>query len=245
MIGLRRILWILAAGLLLTGGAVARDKGDMKAVAEGYVRLLLEIGLYEPGYVDAYFGPPGWKPAQDVAEETFPVERLAGRADALIGQLKGIDATRGTDLEKQRRAFLEKQLLAVRAKIDLISGKKLSFDDEAQADSTTLRSRALRRRISPIHSRSSMRPFPVQGDVYSRFNSYRIRFTIRRESLEKVLQAAVATYRRRTAGHVKLPAGERFEMRFVTDKPWGAAVTYKGRGASLVEVNGDVPFLPG
>ena len=78
--------------------------------------------------------------------------------------------------------------------------------------------------------------------MYSRFNGYRVGFTIPRESLEKVLKTAIGEYRRRTAERVPLPAGERFEMRFVADKPWGAAVTYKGKGTSLVEVNADVPF---
>ena len=133
MVGTLRILWIVTAGLSLAVAAAAGDKGDVRGVAEGYVKLVLEVGLYEPEYVDAYFGPPAWKPSPAGKEESFPTERLAGRADALIQQLKGMDAAGGTDPEKQRLTFLKKQLLAVRARIDLISGKKMSFDEEAKA----------------------------------------------------------------------------------------------------------------
>jgi len=42
-----------------SGGARAAD--DMNAVAERYAHLVLALGQHDPDYVDAFYGPPGWK----------------------------------------------------------------------------------------------------------------------------------------------------------------------------------------
>ena len=56
---------ILAALALLVACAtpsssIARDD-PLDTIAEDYVRLSLEIGTHEEGYIDAYHGPPAWK----------------------------------------------------------------------------------------------------------------------------------------------------------------------------------------
>ena len=33
---------------------------QLDPIAEAYVRLSLEIGEHEPGYIDAYYGPEEW-----------------------------------------------------------------------------------------------------------------------------------------------------------------------------------------
>ena len=55
--------WIIGACLLLTAcagvsGDAAGTADSLDAVARDYVALTLEIGEREPGYVDAYYGPP-------------------------------------------------------------------------------------------------------------------------------------------------------------------------------------------
>ncbi len=34
----------------------------MGPLAERYVRLVLAVGQHDPDFVDAYYGPPEWKP---------------------------------------------------------------------------------------------------------------------------------------------------------------------------------------
>ena len=35
----------------------------MNTIAERYVSLVLNIGVYDPDYVDAYYGTEEWKPS--------------------------------------------------------------------------------------------------------------------------------------------------------------------------------------
>ena len=36
----------------------------MDTIAEQYVRLTLAVGEHDPDYVDAYYGPPEWRPGE-------------------------------------------------------------------------------------------------------------------------------------------------------------------------------------
>jgi hypothetical protein len=229
-----------AAGLVLFVSGIGRA-ADVNDVAESYVRLVLEVGLYDADYVDAYFGPAEWKPAETDRQDPFPGERLGTRAVGLMEQLKAVAGQPGSDLEKLRRVYLERQLTAVKAQIDLLAGTKMRFDEE---------SKALYDVVAPAYDEAHFQSIlkklrealPGDEDLYTRFNSYRIRFTIPRDKLEDILRTTIAEYRRRTVERLPLPAGEGWEMEFVFGKPWGAAVTYQGGGRSLVQVNAGMPL---
>jgi len=232
--------WFLLIALLLTpqtlGGAT-----DVNDVAEGYVKLVLEVGLYDADYVDAYFGPTAWGPAEDDAEESFPAPRLRAKAGALIEQLERIGCDRFEGIEQFRYDYLDKQLRSVRGKIDLLAGVKMSFDEE---------SRILYDAVAPAWDETHYqrildeldRLLPGEGKLYWRFNRYKIKFTVPRLDVEEALKAAIAAYRQHTCKHVTLPADEGFETAFVFGKPWGASVTYLGDGLSRVQVNSSAPF---
>ena len=56
------------AGLAVVGIAVAalalqlgKAQDPMTPLAERYVKLVLALGQHDAGYVDAYYGPQGWK----------------------------------------------------------------------------------------------------------------------------------------------------------------------------------------
>ena len=34
---------------------------DMTEIVEQYVKLVLAMGLHDPAFVDAYYGPPEWR----------------------------------------------------------------------------------------------------------------------------------------------------------------------------------------
>ena len=240
----RRLLWTLAAilpGFLWPCVSKAGGQADVNDIAESYVKLVLEIGLYDDVYVDAYFGPSQWKPPESAKQDPFPGERLSGKARELIERLAKVDAREFTPLERQRHAYLEKQLSSAKAKIDLLAGRKMSFDEE---------SKALYDVVAPARDEAYFqgildkldRAVPGNDDLYWRFNSYRTRFTVPSDKLEQTLRAVIAEYRKRTQEHVPLPEGERYETKFVIAKPWVAAATYKGDGLSLIEVNFHMPF---
>ena len=82
-------------------GGCARKTTNMNDLAERYVKLILGIGHHDPNYVDAYYGPPEWKPAKQ------PLEQLATEASTLtdaIAQQTGGDLARQNYLVTQTRA---------------------------------------------------------------------------------------------------------------------------------------------
>ena len=44
----------------------------MGPLAERYVRLVLAVGQHDPDFVDAYYGPPEWKPRAAKAPHRRP-----------------------------------------------------------------------------------------------------------------------------------------------------------------------------
>src|SRR3712207_8950653 len=73
-------------------GEPAEAADPLDAVARDYVRLTLEIGEREEGYVDAYYGPPEWREAAHANPRTLP--QLAAAVGELQGRLAAITVDR-------------------------------------------------------------------------------------------------------------------------------------------------------
>ncbi|UCD50542.1 MAG: hypothetical protein JSW27_23825 [Phycisphaerales bacterium] len=141
---------LLVTLLLATQTTAAARAVDVNDIAEGYVRLVLEVGLYDEDYVDAYVGPAAWEPGEDQAKEPFPASRLRARADALAKQLQEIDRDQSAGIHQQRYDYLDRQLRSVRGKIDLLAGVTMSFDEE---------SRILYDAVAPLDAGDSSKPY--------------------------------------------------------------------------------------
>lgn len=216
---------------------------NMDEIAESYVKLVLKVGLYDPDYVDAYYGPEEWKPSKLESDEqgAFPYRQLNAEVGGLIEQLGKISQNEFSPLEKLRYAYLETQLFSVKARIDLLSGKRMSFDEESEA---------LYDAVAPVHDEEYFEDIlkkldnvlPGEGDISERFNNYRKEFIIPKDKLDAAFKAAIAECRRRTLKYIELPENENFITEYVTDKPWRAYNWYKGNSFSLIEVNTDLPM---
>jgi hypothetical protein len=241
---------LLVTSLVLIGIAVAScgtgtvEQGDtIGVVAESYVKLTLELGLYDPDYVDAYSGPPEWRPAplDSGNAREFPRDELLERADELLASLDDVDTERLDDLERRRLRFLRAHIASARARIELVGGKNMSFDEE---------SRALYDAVAPPCSIDTLEAalrelellVPGTGDLAVRVEAYRAQFIIPKELIDTVFTAAIAEARRRTTHHIVLPDGESFDVEYVTEAPWGAYNWYKGDLHSLIQVNTGLPF---
>jgi hypothetical protein len=233
------ILLAVVAGMPMVAGAAAAS--DINDIAQAYVKLVLQVGLYDPPYVDAYFGPAEWKPSEANVPEKFPAERLRADARKLAQRLDTVDGRSFADIEKLRLAVLRKQLAALRTKIDLLDGVKLSFDEE---------SKALYDIVVPPCDPNTFRQvidkigklLPGEGSVTERFNSFRSAFTIPSDRFERVLSNAIDAYHDQTRAHLRLPAGENSRIQFVSGQSWGAALTYKGDFVSVAAVNRGAPL---
>ena len=241
--GRRRIAAGVAAAMLLTAAVAARQGGsrtsDMSKISREYVRLVLALGAHDKDYVDAYYGPDDIRKEAEAAHLTL--DAIGTSVDRLAGSLKSVPVDAADELTRLRHQYLEKQLAAMRARVRMLEGEKLSFDAE---------SKALYDAVAPTYSDAHFqevldrldRRFPGSGPLVERYDAWRRAFVIPRDKLDAVFKAAIGACRERTLAHVKLPPGEQFTVEYVTNKSWSGYNWYQGNFRSLIQVNTDLPI---
>ena len=220
-------------------------------VAEGmaarYLRLTLEAGTYEDGYIDAYYGPAEEK-AQAEAERR-PREELISEAQAMVRTIDTLLSR--ADLAAQspeppysprrRLLALRGMLVAADTRLRMVGGERLSFAEEARGlFGVNVTTRPLAEYDAILARLDTL--LPGSAPLPERVNAFNDRYIIPTDRLRPVFEAAIAECRRRTAQHIALPAGERFTMDFVTNKPWSGYNYYLGDYQSRIEINTDLPI---
>ncbi len=208
----------------------------MNTTAEQYVRLVLAVGQHDPDYVDAYYGPSEWKPG----EAKTPLDVISSRAASLREELARTPAPQ-EEMERLRHEYLSKQLASLAARVRMLQGERLSFDDE---------SRALYDAVAPVLPESHFQQildslekrFPGSGPLVARYEAFRSAFVIPRDKLDHVFQTAISACRERTLKHVALPPDETFTVEYVTKKSWSGYNWYQGGFRSIIQVNTDLPI---
>ena len=209
---------------------------------------VLALGQHDPDYVDAFYGPAEWKTQAE--KEKKSLDAIGAEAAELSATLaKTPDAaTSGDEMLKLRREYLQKQVAALAARVRMLKGEKLKFDDE---------SRALYDAVAPTYRQSGSDPdshfdqiiaqlekkIPGNGPLWQRYEEWRKPFMIPKEKLDTVFQLAIKECRARTLAHVALPPNESFTVEYVTNKPWGGYNWYKGNFHSVIQVNTDLPIF--
>ena len=129
---MRRIFVFVLCGFLMSSGS-ARAADDMNAVAERYAHLVLALGQHDPDYVDAFYGPSEWKTQAETEKKSL--DAIGAEAAELIATLAKIPdaATSADEMLKLRREYLQKQISALAARVRMVKGEKLKFDDESRA----------------------------------------------------------------------------------------------------------------
>jgi hypothetical protein len=237
---MRQMLFAFVLCIFLTSSVGARAADDMNAVAERYVHLVLALGQHDPDYVDAFYGPAEWKTQAE--KEKKSLDAIGLEAAELIATLANTPdvATAGDEMHKLRREYLQKQISALAARVRMLKGEKLKFDDQ---------SRALYDAVAPTYPDSHFdeiinqleERIPGDGPLWKRYENWRKPFVIPKEKLDTVFQLAIKECRARTLAHVALPPNESFAVEYVTNKPWGGYNWYKGNFHSVIQVNTDLP----
>lgn len=218
----------------------APPRTALDGAAEDYVRLSLEIGEHEPGYIDAYYGPAQWAEQAKAAKRSLP--DLRAEAERLLGRLDLVDPGLLSPLEMRRQRLLVAQLVAARTRMAMIAGEKPSFDDEAEG------LYALRPVLKPLRDydpalRQLEAAFPGDGPLWRRVDAFASRTAIAPGKLEAVMHASIAECKRRTLAHIALPGEEKFTLELVTGQPWSGYNWYKGNATSVIQINTDLPVL--
>jgi len=211
----------------------------MNTIAERYVKLVLAVGQHDGDYVDAFYGPPDWK--TEAGRQQTPLRNIATAAERLIADIPNLsEAERRDELVVLRREYLRRQLEALRARVRMLEGATLAFDEE---------SHALYDAVAPTYPESYFeatlkdidRVLPGQGPLGDRYDAFRQKFIVPSDRLARVFDRAIAECRDRTLRHVRLPQDEHFTVEYVTNKPWSGYNWYQGTYRSLIQVNTDLP----
>jgi len=211
----------------------------MNSVAERYVKLVLAMGRHDADYVDAFYGPTEW--TSETERRQLPlaeIEAAAGRLAADVPALS--EADRRDELVVLRREYLTRQLAALRSRVRMLDGEKMTFDRESQA---------IYDAVAPTRPESYFaetlaaidRALPGDGPLADRYDAFRRRFIVPPDRLPRVFDRAIAEGRARTLAHIPLPPDEQFAVEYVTGKPWSGYNWYKGRFRSVIQVNTDLP----
>jgi len=228
---------VVAALALLISAVQIGD--PMAQISREYVRLVLAMGDHDKDYVDAYYGPEDVK--TEAAKAKLSLDDIGKSVTSVAGRLSGAPAAGGDELSRLRHQYLQKQLAAMSARVRMLKGERLSFDEE---------SKALYDAVAPTYPDSHFQAvldrlekrFPGTGPLVTRFDTWRRDFVIPREKLDTVFKAAIDACRAQTLKHVKLPANESFTVEYVTGKSWSGYNWYQGNFRSLIQVNTDLPI---
>jgi hypothetical protein len=227
----------LAASLL---AAAIGCSAEMSDLSERYVKLVLAVGVHDADYVDAFYGPPEWRTA--AAEQRRGIDELDADAAALLANLADDVPPSGADeIERLRHRYLTTQIESLRARLRMLRGERLTFDEE---------SAALYDAVAPAHTEEEFRGvlrqlderLPGSGPLLERYQAFRNRFEIPKDRLSVVFAAAIDGCRARTLEHVALPPSESFTIEYVTNKSWSGYNWYQGGYRSLIQINTDLPI---
>ncbi|HUL44418.1 MAG TPA: hypothetical protein VLY03_08680 [Bacteroidota bacterium] len=211
----------------------------LQSIAESYVKLVLGVGQHDADYVDAYFGP---KDLLDRAKaEKKPLSVLRVEALDLLKRLQSISREGWEEIEILRHLYLTKQISALVGRVEMLDGRKFSFDGEAAV---------LYDANPPTYPESHFQSLlgglgailPGAGNVSGRYDTFKGAYVIPKEKLDAVFQEAIRECRKRTSAHIALPPNENFTIEYVTNKSWSGYNWYKGSGFSLIQMNTDLPI---
>ncbi len=234
---------VALALVILTAGCVTRTADPemtMDQLAETYVRLVLAVGHHDREYVDAYFGPEAWRTEAEAA--ALPLSEIGERARQTLDELGALAPAGGEEeMEALRYRHLTRSLESLVARVDLLSGGSMTFDEE---------SRALYDAVAPSHDATHFEEIlarldellPGEGPLIERYETFKSDFIIPPDRLDAVFSAAIDACRERTLARLELPADESFTVEYVTDKSWSGYNWYQGDYRSLIQVNTDLPI---
>ncbi|WP_420582928.1 hypothetical protein [Reichenbachiella sp.] len=234
------ICLITVVALLAACQPTVRKK-NLNDLATDYVRLGLEIGKYDPVFVDAYYGPDSLAYTGEVTD-SFPKERFREKVASLKAELETLaNAPAATKEEAMRANWISSQLTAFDRRIRIFAEDYGTFDEEAEelfgVKIPTYDSTHFIKLIEKLD-----RILPGTGDITERVKILTGKFIIPEDRLDTVFQVAIHEARRITSEKFDMPKEETFTLEYVQDKVWGGYNWYQGNYNSLIQINTDNPL---
>ena len=212
---------------------------NVDPIGRAYLRLAFQIDQLVPGFIDAYFGPPEWRTA-DEADGAIPPDDLHHNAEALLRDIATIS-------DELRREWLTQQVTAMLATLRRVEGETLPFEEELRLvydihpQWTDEREFDDAQRVIGDLLPGAVETQPAASLLADRQEAWDARFDVPKEKLLPLLTACCDEAQRRTRQLFALPEGERVVLQIVQDKPWAGYNWYLGDYGSRVDVNTDLP----
>jgi hypothetical protein len=217
----------------------SNSASEMNRIAERYVKLVLAVGQHDENYVDAYYGPEAWQ--TEAKAEKRSLDSIKQNAASLIEQLRKLNVSTAEEIVRLRHQYLSKQLESLVARVAMLGGAKLTFDQE---------SKSLYDAVAPTYPESHFKKVLTRldamlhgsGPLADRVERFKKDFIITKDKLDSVFKAAIEEARKRTGRYISLPTEESFQLEYVTGKSWSGYNWYKGNSHSLIQINTDLPI---
>ena len=231
-----RVALLLSILLLLSCRGV-RDvprESALDRASDKYIKLVAALGERDPDSLDYYAGPAEWLAQVRAEDASLPAIRQA--ASAVIEDVSQLAPD--ADSERPRRAFLIRQLAAIVARVDVLTGSRLTFDEESRrlfgAEAGTRSGETFadaRQKLNTL--------LPGAGRLAERLETFERGYVVPPDRISVLVGKAVAECRRRTKEHLALPADEEVDVEYVSGMPWPAFTRYRGGHRSTTQINRD------
>jgi len=198
-----------------------------------YVELCLRIDRIiggRPTYVDAYMGPVELRD-KIAAEGKQDLRTLYSESKRLLAEVDKLG------YERNRRVFVEKQLISVNMTLREMLGERIPYDDKIsnyydvvpEFDGEDVFEQALSELDGLL---------PGKGSVRDRYIRRVEKFQIAKsERLNELIGRIVNETRKRTREFVALPPEENVDMKLVEGQNFNGYNIYLGNYRSIIEVN--------
>ena len=213
---------------------------ELNEIAGPYVKLVLAVGQHDADYVDAYYGPAEWQAEAKTNKQSL--DSILQAALPLKLKLDSLHSKRHEEILHLRHHYLQKQISSLIARVDVLGGKKFSFDEEAKAYYDVEPPVFTEEHFKKLAAELEM-IVPGKGPIPERVENYRRQFTLHPDKLDAVFHAAIIECRLRTKKYIILPENETFRLEFVQNKSWSGYNWYKGNNESLIQINTDLPIF--
>lgn len=227
------------ANMAGTAAASSVNAQAVNQLAADFVRLSLEAGAHEAGYIDAYYGDPAVRQAAEAAPRSKA--ELTQAAVHLRRTAQQLQQQSRDSMEQRRLAALSAQIYAAETRLRMMQGETFRFADEAER---LFGVRPILHPLSdydaPLAALDTM--LAGGGPLPQRVEEFSARFTISKDRLQSVFDKAIALCRAKSMAHIAMPESESFLLSFVTDKSWSGYNYYQGNFHSKIEVNTDFPI---
>lgn len=244
---MKHLALISFVGLLVACGAPKSEAPVKMSAAEAvqytldqagedFVKIALRMGEVDSDYVDAYSGPTEWRAA--IKGTTVKPEGLARDIETFRSRLSLLEVKVDENI---RRKNLIKLLRAMAVRLDVVTGKEVSFDREV-SDIYDVKPPRYNLSVYDAVLAELDALVPGEGSTEERVLAFRNKFEIPKDKLKPVFDRAISECRARTQKYFDLPKTENFRMEFVNNKAWSGYNYYQGNYESLIQINTDFPI---